>query len=168
MKTLGMVFLLIFTTTFTPAKALSNPKTTPEMTTKNHSEKMYIDPSKLYFSDEGIFLKICSDEWTQLDNICHDEQGYYLIESVLPSESTSNLREYDFDTDNRHNTNAHRSDEQEFYAYGEEIIEYGSRVSPLPKKWKCPYCNHWWEIGEKCQNKDCPTNQWKKEDKTKS
>lgn len=25
------------------------------------------------------------------------------------------------------------------------------------KTWRCPYCHHYWPIGQKCQNKDCPS-----------
>ena len=39
-------------------------------------------------------------------------------------------------------------------------VPCGSRVQP--KKWQCPYCHSWWEMGEECRNADCPTNQWKK------
>ena len=46
-------------------------------------------------------------------------------------------------------------------AAAENTIECGSRVYK-PEKWKCPYCYHWWEMGERCQNEKCPTNQWKK------
>ena len=56
-------------------------------------------------------------------------------------------------------TKALRSDEQGFYITQEDIIECGSRPSP-DKKWQCPYCYRWWNYGEKCQNEDCPTNQW--------
>jgi hypothetical protein len=37
----------------------------------------------------------------------------------------------------------------------------GGRVQP--KRWQCPYCHRWWDLGEKCTNEECPTNQWKKE-----
>lgn len=46
--------------------------------------------------------------------------------------------------------------------YEEDVTQCGSRVSPPPKKWKCPYCNEWWEYGEECKNSNCATNQWKK------
>ncbi|GEM_PF-3554452 len=39
-------------------------------------------------------------------------------------------------------------------------VSCGSRVQP--KMWQCPYCHLWWELGEKCQNKECPKNKWKK------
>jgi len=39
-------------------------------------------------------------------------------------------------------------------------VPCGSRVQP--RRWQCPYCHLWWELGEECTNKECPTNQWKK------
>lgn len=57
-------------------------------------------------------------------------------------------------------TNALKSDEQGFYVSQKDIVSCGARISSVPKKWQCPYCYHWWNIGEKCQNKDCPTNNW--------
>lgn len=44
----------------------------------------------------------------------------------------------------------------------EDVTFCGSRVSQPPKKWQCPYCHFWWEIGERCMNPDCPTNRWDK------
>lgn len=54
------------------------------------------------------------------------------------------------------------SDAQGFYAFAGDVIQCGSRVSKEPKKWQCPYCHYWWEIGETCTNDNCPTNLWKK------
>ena len=59
--------------------------------------------------------------------------------------------------------NTVRCDEQGLYVTAEDVEQYGSRVSPQPEKWRCPYCHRWWLIGEKCQYEGCPTNQWKKE-----
>ncbi len=25
------------------------------------------------------------------------------------------------------------------------------------KKWKCPYCHHYWPMGKSCKNKNCPS-----------
>lgn len=52
------------------------------------------------------------------------------------------------------------SEGQELYVAEEDVTQCGSRVAP--QKWQCPYCHHWWEIGEKCSNPKCPVNQWKK------
>lgn len=84
-------------------------------------EKTYLDPSKLYFAEEGIFLNTGFDEWTQVDHIGYDAQGYY-----LPNQYSA--------------------------WQGDPIVQ--------PKQWKCPYCGHWWFIGEKCKNPECATNQW--------
>lgn len=52
--------------------------------------------------------------------------------------------------------------------FQETVIPYGSRVSPQPKPWKCPYCGSWWKLGEECKKEDCPTNQWKKKKEEQS
>ncbi len=65
-------------------------------------------------------------------------------------------------------TDAIRSDEHGLYVFGEDLTEYGSRVSPSPQQWKCPYCYYWWDMGEPCTNRKCPTNQWNKDEKEES
>lgn len=71
-----------------PAKGYSRIKTTP---LEALSEKMYIEPDRLYFSDEGIFLKTLSDEWRPIGRIYYDANGYYLAKnsSAKPETSTS-------------------------------------------------------------------------------
>ena len=54
-------------------------------------------------------------------------------------------------------TNVLRTDQQGFYIFEQDITNYEAERE---KKWKCPYCYHWWPIGQKCQNPDCPTNKW--------
>ncbi len=54
-------------------------------------------------------------------------------------------------------TNVIRTDQQGFYIFENDITDSGIERE---KKWKCPYCNYWWPIGQKCQNPKCPTNQW--------
>lgn len=54
--------------------------------------------------------------------------------------------------------------EQGFYPFEGDVTSCGSKVSK-PKTWQCPYCHHWWELGEKCKYEDCPTNRWEKEEK---
>jgi len=56
-------------------------------------------------------------------------------------------------------TNVIRTDQQGFYIFGNDITDCGI-TGEREKKWKCPYCNHWWPMGQKCQNPKCPTNQW--------
>lgn len=60
-------------------------------------------------------------------------------------------------------TKALRTDHQGVYILESDITNYGATPE---KKWRCPYCYRWWLFGEKCQNKECPTNQWEKEDKS--
>ena len=54
-------------------------------------------------------------------------------------------------------TNVVRADQQGFFIFENEITNYGIEME---KKWKCPYCYHWWPVGQRCQNPDCPTNKW--------
>ena len=49
--------------------------------------------------------------------------------------------------------------------FEDNIEECNSRREPREKLWQCPYCYNWWELGERCKNDKCPTNQWKKEKK---
>jgi hypothetical protein len=51
--------------------------------------------------------------------------------------------------------NTIRIDQQGLHIFGNDIIN-----CRMGKDWKCPYCNRWWPIGQKCQNRECPTNQW--------
>ena len=51
------------------------------------------------------------------------------------------------------------SNDQNAYTLMENLTQCGSRVSQ-PTKWQCPYCHRWYELGEKCDNEDCPTNRW--------
>lgn len=56
-----------------------------------------------------------------------------------------------------------QSNEQGLYYLGEDMTENGSRVTPKDEKWKCPYCNLYWKMGQMCENEKCPTNRWDKE-----
>ena len=29
--------------------------------------------------------------------------------------------------------------------------------SEYEKRWKCPYCNMYWKVGQPCQNRECPS-----------
>ena len=53
--------------------------------------------------------------------------------------------------------NAVRLDEKGFFLFEEDILAYNLIRE---KTWKCPYCFYYWPIGQKCQNKNCPTNRW--------
>lgn len=70
MKLLGISFVLTLAAIFTPIKGLSEVRT---------SQKIYIDSSKLCFSDEGIFLETLHHGWRQISQIHHDAKGYYLV-----------------------------------------------------------------------------------------
>lgn len=54
-------------------------------------------------------------------------------------------------------TSVIRTDQQGFYIFENDITNYAFERE---KKWKCPYCHHWWPIGQRCQNPECPTNKW--------
>lgn len=54
-------------------------------------------------------------------------------------------------------TNVIRTDQQGLYIFENDITDCGIARE---KKWKCPYCNYWWPIGQKCHNPECPTNKW--------
>lgn len=54
-------------------------------------------------------------------------------------------------------TSTIRTDQQGFYIFEDDIINYEAEKE---KMWKCPYCYHWWPVGQRCQNPECPTNQW--------
>ena len=68
----------MFVATFMPEKGYSNLKGSSIMTLENHSEKMYIESSRLHFSDEGIFLNTHKGGWGKISHISHDSKGYYL------------------------------------------------------------------------------------------
>lgn len=55
-------------------------------------------------------------------------------------------------------TDVLRTDSQGFYIFENDITHYETRDAT--KEWKCPYCYAWWPIGQKCQNPNCPVNQW--------
>lgn len=54
-------------------------------------------------------------------------------------------------------TNVIRTDQNGLYVLECDITKYEAEKE---RKWKCPYCHHWWPIGQKCQNSECPTNKW--------
>jgi len=169
MKKLGILFVLMFAAILTPAKGYSGSQASFKSVIKNCSEKMHIKLSNLYFSNEGIFLKTHSDEWNSIDYISHDADGYYLTVQPLSnnSESYKNVMAtvncfngYDSDAEANLRVYTNQDNGQEFYFYGADIIECGSRASG-PEVWQCPYCHYWSPMGEKCKNKKCATNQWK-------
>lgn len=63
--------------------------------------------------------------------------------------------------------NCVRVGEMGVYVFREDLENYGSRIV-TPERWTCPYCGMRWNLGEKCKNAKCPTNQWEKEEKQSS
>jgi hypothetical protein len=42
------------------------------------------------------------------------------------------------------------------------MYTFESKIEKTPegeyvKRWKCPYCNHWYDWGKPCTNKECPS-----------
>jgi hypothetical protein len=55
-------------------------------------------------------------------------------------------------------TNAVYKDDQGFYALESSLSRaIGKYNNEIERKWKCPYCYHYWPIGRPCGNKDCPS-----------
>jgi hypothetical protein len=53
-------------------------------------------------------------------------------------------------------TNSIHRDSAGFYTYTKGI-ELMSGSQEYRRKWKCPYCFQYWDIGQACQNPDCPS-----------
>jgi hypothetical protein len=102
-----------------------------------------------FFSSSGLGAAHISDSSTPRyqAKLYFDSDDFEISDSVIYIHLENNLIE----------TNIIRTDQQGFYIFENDITNYGIEKE---KKWKCPYCNRWWRIGEKCQNPDCPTNQW--------
>ena len=81
--------------------------------------------------------------------ICEDGEVYIKVEKIIAIPKADFSYVYD-------------CNEQRSYVFENDIRECGSRVSDT-RKWQCPYCNHWWELGERCQYEKCPTNLWDKD-----
>jgi hypothetical protein len=62
--------------------------------------------------------------------------------------------------DNIFKTNVLRTDEQGFYVYEDDLMIARGTSSLIDTRWRCPYCFKWWPKGERCQNPECPTNNW--------
>lgn len=41
------------------------------------------------------------------------------------------------------------------FTYERDVIKDSNKE--YEKRWKCPYCNRYWKIGQACQNADCPS-----------
>lgn len=84
-----------------------------------NQQKGYFSIEHLYFGDEGIFFLRDAGDPLPINELFHDEDGYFIHAS-------------------------------------------GSSVAANPGDWKCLYCNKWWKLGERCKNKNYPTNRWEK------
>ncbi len=51
-----------------------------------------------------------------------------------------------------------RVDTEGTYVLEQDLMTYAA--SRGSKRWQCPYCRYWWQIGESCKNPRCPTNNW--------
>ena len=55
-------------------------------------------------------------------------------------------------------TNTVHRDSTGLFAYECNLSRaMGSVKLDYVKQWKCPYCYHYWPIGQACGNKDCPS-----------
>ncbi len=63
----------------------------------NCSGKVYIDSSRLHFSDEGIFLSTQQGKLGKISHISHDSSGYYLT-PLSPKEEPGNSNEKEEET----------------------------------------------------------------------
>jgi hypothetical protein len=52
-------------------------------------------------------------------------------------------------------TTVHR-DITGFFTYTSDILKNPVTMG-YEKKWKCPYCNLYWPVGQPCGNDDCPS-----------
>lgn len=51
-------------------------------------------------------------------------------------------------------TNALHRDSSGLYTFETDIARTSAGYQ---KSWRCPYCNKYWPIGQKCQNPECPS-----------
>lgn len=62
--------------------AMANFQGINDLPGRNKNEvKLYIEASRVHFSDEGIFLKTDSNHLMPIDHLSHDVVGYYLSSS---------------------------------------------------------------------------------------
>lgn len=48
-------------------------------------------------------------------------------------------------------------DDSGLYTLEKNIIRNKNKSSDYERKWKCPYCNRYWKVGQACQNEECPS-----------
>lgn len=56
-------------------------------------------------------------------------------------------------------TNALHRDSSGLFTFQTNLTTQSSKGlnAEYVKKWRCPYCNRYWPIGQACQNPDCPS-----------
>lgn len=52
-------------------------------------------------------------------------------------------------------TNSVHRDCTGLYAFKRNLVS--DMHMEYEKKWRCPYCYHYWPLGTACQNRDCPS-----------
>lgn len=102
-----------------------------------------------FFSSVGLSAVNISDSLdpTFQTKLYFDSSDLEVSDNVIYIQLANNLIE----------TNVIRTDEQGLYLFENDIIRIRERVTEYVKKWKCPYCNRHWPIGQKCQNPECPS-----------
>lgn len=109
-----------------------------------------------YFIEKLFFIFFClSVPYLSAVNVnvgCQSK--LYFAQNELEIEGSSMRIHFD---DHVAETNVLRSDQAGLYILENDIT---SCYSVAEKQWKCPYCYHWWPIGQKCENENCPTNKW--------
>lgn len=53
-------------------------------------------------------------------------------------------------------TNSLHRDKTGLFTYTCDIIREGQK-NLEERRWGCPYCHEYWPMGQKCDNKDCPS-----------
>lgn len=101
---------------------------------KESSSLFSVNPERLFMESGKLFFDSETDGAIPLDSVTYFDDKCYISFAPLTS--------IDFTLEDGNFQN------------------YGGRIQEQPKKWQCPYCQHWWLLGERCQNKKCPTNQW--------
>jgi len=114
---------------------------------------------KLYL--KGIFFLICL--FSSTNHLAADVSDSHAIEYQTKLYFDNHNLEiadniiYIYLENNLIETKVIRTDQQGLYIFENDIVNCGLGGE---KEWKCPYCFHWWPIGQKCANPKCPTNKW--------
>ncbi len=99
-----------------------------------------------FFSSSGLSAAYVSDysDPTHQTKLYFNSNDLEISDNVIHIQLANNLVE----------TNVIRTDEQGLYFFENDIIRV---TAGYVKKWKCPYCNRYWPVGEPCQNAECPS-----------